>query len=88
MIELPKHIHLAISHNAHAMNYETVEQYLMDDDHIDFRSAESRQQCIDQNEIWEVQWYPSTPIGFYCVGAPTLGEALDLALDLALEAER
>lgn len=66
----------------HAANYETVDQWLERDD--------CPCPCVDLdemrrlNEVWEVQWYPSTPIGSHRVAASTL----ELALARALELER
>lgn len=64
-IKLPKHINLTIEHNPHATNYQTVSQYLnlpnVDDD--SFETNETKQKCIKTGEIWELRWYPDTPVG-------------------------
>lgn len=84
MLKLPKHdASLHITHNDHKSNYETVASYLA------WRQATPRN-CGSQeeydalkasDEIWEIQWYPDTPIGSYVVFAATLERALELAND-------
>ncbi len=32
---------------------------------------------IHWKELWEIQWYPTTPIGFHHVCAPTLSGCFD-----------
>ena len=73
-----KHHQLFITHNGHHTNYESVKDYLDCNDRIEI-TPEDREECIRLNEIWELQWYPETPIGFYCVGAPTLENCVQLA---------
>lgn len=80
-MKLPKHINLTIEHNPHASHYLTAEEYL-DEDLKDFASdiaPADRAAMIATGEIWEIQWYPDTPIGFYVVAAATLERALELA---------
>jgi hypothetical protein len=64
---LPPHEGAAhVSHNPHKGYYLTVEQYEADG-HMnadDWVSQESRAYAIEHNEVWELQWYPDTPIGF------------------------
>ena len=66
-LALPPHEGAAhISHNSHRSIYQTVEQYEADG-HINFEdwvSPESREYAVAHNELWELQWYPDTPIGF------------------------
>ena len=71
---------LHISFNAdNGLNYQTVEQSILNDEAKDenirrhrFRSMDERQEAIDTNSLWELQWYPDTPIGSYSISAPTL----------------
>lgn len=80
MLKFPKHHQLYITHNEHNTNYEKVSQYLEHYDHIDI-TEEEKKKCIQLNEIWELQWYPMTPISFYCVAASTLEKCMELALE-------
>lgn len=75
VLPFPRHHQLYITHNEHHTNYESVADYLSRDERI-IITPEDKQECIRLNEIWEIQWYPETPISFYCVGAPTLEKAL------------
>jgi len=81
-MKFPKHdISLDISHNECRLNYQTVEQYLENPfGEPVFETPEERQEAIDTNEIWVIQWYPDTPIGFYWVAATTFEGALALAM--------
>ena len=69
---LPKHdCGLYLEHNAHKDVYESVEEYT---DHWDgdWISDEERAKAIETNEVWRLQWYPNTPVGFYVVMASGL----------------
>lgn len=72
----PKHINLVIEHNPHKLNYQSVEQYLSYlkdlDAERDFPSEASKQEAINQNELWEMVWYPETPVGSYMIAAHSL----------------
>lgn len=37
---------------------------------------------IDTNEVWELQWYPDTPIGSYKVIGATLESVLKKAKEI------
>ncbi len=76
-MKFPDHHQLYITHNGHHTNYESIEDYVKDNERIDI-SNEDKQECMRVNEIWEIQWYPITPIGFYCVAASTLEKCLEL----------
>ncbi len=81
-ITFPRHeCGLHLTHNQHRDYYQTVEEYLRDEARISFESGEERALCLELNELWELQWYPDTPIGFYCVGASTLEKCLAFALE-------
>jgi len=78
---LPEHkASLHITHNENTTNYETVEQYIKDmeerDLALDWATPTSRQRAIETNSLWELQWYPNTPIGFNIVFGATLEEIL------------
>lgn len=73
---------LHLTHNQHRDYYESAVEYLRDND-ID---PETKARCIATDEIWELQWHPDTPVGFYRAVAPTLEECLALALDIETRA--
>jgi len=73
---LPKHAaELSITHNGHKAVYETVAQH-MEDREDAWASADERQLAEASGDLWEVRWYPDTPVGFYCVAASTLEACL------------
>lgn len=76
----PKHAcELSLTHNRNRSYYQTVEEMVRDDNLGDWVSDEQRQKAIDTNEIWELQWYPDTPIGFCCLWAADLDVLLAAA---------
>lgn len=80
-MKLPKHkCGLTIQHNIHNSNYQTAKEYIEGKEEANnepgWQSQEHRQRAIDTNEIWEMQWYPDTPVGHYSAAAPTLEELL------------
>lgn len=75
-MRLPAHINLTIEHNPHAVNHETVRDYLVRCEGIPLEDLDA---CEAAGEIWEIQWYPRTPIGFNRVWGYSLARALELA---------
>ncbi len=77
-IEIPPPIpaHAAgatIQHNDHLGSYRTVAEQETDmPEWFDgaWVSEESRQFALEHNELWSVQWYPRSPVGFenVCAG--------------------
>ena len=79
-LKLPAHkAGLYLKHNEHKDVYETVEEWAMnsfyDDD--DWASMEEKAKAIETNELWHLQWYPDTPIGFCTRLASTLEALLE-----------
>jgi hypothetical protein len=75
---------LYLTHNQHKDYYETVEEHINEYANMsknDFVSPEDYQRCVDTNELWELQWYPDTPIGFHKV----LGSSLEVVMVRAME---
>jgi len=77
-----------ITHNDHTTSYQTVAESLAEGFEWgpkpdDFESPEHMQRCIDTNELWEIQWYPDTPVGFCKVYGPTFEETLAFANKVA-----
>ena len=69
---------LYLTHNANRDVYQTVKEWLDSIDHLCdpevWGSEEAMQRAIDTNEMWELQWYPYTPVGFCVICAPTFDE--------------
>jgi hypothetical protein len=81
---------LTLTHNAHRDYYESVEQWeaklkecgSMDGAgpvEIGWVSVEQRDKAIATDNVWEIQWYPDTPIGFFRLLACDLDVLLDEA---------
>lgn len=76
--DLPPHHCLSIQHNEHKSTYTSINDYL-NEEYVKYDiSFEEAQKCLREDEIWEVQVYPYTPIGFYKTCASTLEEAIRL----------
>jgi len=61
----PKHeASLHLTHNQHRAYYETIEQAIASgtypDDH--WVSPYQRAKAIETESVWELQWYPHTPV--------------------------
>lgn len=83
MINFPKHHSLFLIHNEHKNYYETVEQYVDYRDNEDFWvNDHQKQKSLETQELWELQWYPKTPVGFYKLMGADLDVVLQAALDL------
>ena len=78
----PRHkVSMHITHNNHLSYYETVERALECGtyDAKDFIDPNEMAAAIANNEVWEIQWYPDTPIGSYTVLATTFERAIEHA---------
>lgn len=59
---------LCIFLDEHCSNYQSVEEYSLEisDNWI---SENSRKKAIELDTVWELIWYPTTPIGSYRLAA-------------------
>ena len=74
---LPKHdCCLYLTHNEHKAAYESIEHFYNKEDFLDESEWEK---AISENNVWSLQWYPDTPIGFHVVCAASL-ERIEQAL--------
>ena len=84
-MNLPSHkAGVYLTHNQHKDYYESIQDHINEYASIDaddFVSPEDMQKCIDTDELWELQWYPETPIGFHKVN----GSSLEIVLKRAME---
>lgn len=85
-MKLPRHVHLSIEHQPHAVNYQSVEEWLARDGADLELEVGERARMIETGEVWVIQWYPDTPVGFCTVAAATLERALELASDPSIDA--
>lgn len=80
MIKFPEHkCGLYLEHNPHKNVYETIEQYTSMYKNTDWISLEEKKKAIETNELWRIQWYPDTPVGFYIL----LSSSLEILLEAA-----
>ena len=73
--------------DGHKAVYESVEDYLkgFGEEHTSFSSDEEKRLAIETDTIWELQWYPDTPVGFYCIGAASPEALMAAYEDFILE---
>ena len=72
----------SLMHNQHHVYYESVDDYIRDSlSCASFKDDDSKQRCINTDEVWELQWYPNSSIGFCSIAAPTLFELLQFAIN-------
>ena len=84
---LPAHkAGLFINHNEHLGYYLTAAQHIEQELDREFMRRDEWpegeiEKAIETNEIWSIQWYPDTPVGFCKVFASTLPAALQFIAD-------
>lgn len=79
-IQWPAHkASLHVVHNQHLAYYQTAADYIEDLPRDLFPDEAERQRAIETGEIWVIQWYPDTPVGFCRVAAATFERALEAA---------
>jgi hypothetical protein len=82
-MKFPKHIQMLIHHNDHHGSYESINDYLSNFEWmIECVSPEDLVKCNELNELWEIQWYPNTPISFHKVISYSFERCLELALNI------
>lgn len=79
---LPAHEILYITHNENRSFYQHLRDYIQSYPDI-FDNLEMNDRCIKEDEIWEIRWYPMTPIRFFIVYATTLDEVIKLMHEAA-----
>jgi hypothetical protein len=78
--DFPAHHSLHISHNSHKDLYETAFVYLNSVHNERDITDEELILCDQNNEVWEIQLYPHTPINCYYAVASTYEKARDIIL--------
>lgn len=63
--------------NDHKLCYAEIREYVKEKDD-NFFSEEDKKACIDSNKIYELRWYPDSPIGSYCICAPSPERILEI----------
>ena len=59
---------LYLTHNAYKDIYQSIEAAVAEFDsngHTDWWLPGEREKALATGDIWELQWYPNTPVGFH-----------------------
>lgn len=87
LLEDLKALSSSLYHNKHKMYYETISQYCLNRNtpegaskDIVWVSPEQEEKAIQQDSMWELRWYPRTPISFYLLWACDLDVLIRAAL--------
>lgn len=82
-MKFPRHkASLHLTHNQHKAYYETVQECYPDDRNAKaWVNEEQKAKAIETQEVWELQWYPHTPVGSLSL----LAADLDVLLNAAQE---
>lgn len=76
-----EHSSIYISYNDHSVNYETARDCYDYEENGTWVSQEDKQRALDTNSVWNIQWYPDTPIGSYSVYGSSLTSVLNYIKD-------
>lgn len=80
---------MILQHNMHKSFYDTVESYIKsgqcEDMEAEWATPTSRANSILHDELWELSWYPNTPVGSCCIYGYTLEEVLERAKKVELD---
>jgi hypothetical protein len=81
--EFPPHnCGLYLEHNPNRDYSQSVAEWVAENNDRElfvWKDDASRDRAIETNELWTLQWYPFTSIGFNAVAAPTLQDLLKWA---------
>lgn len=82
-MKFPKHeCSLTLEHNGYKDYYETIEQAHESESYnnlTSWKNDEDKKLSLETGEIWVLQWYPDTPIGFHRLAGATLEGLLTFA---------
>jgi hypothetical protein len=78
LINRQGHASLSVHFNECAASYMSAEEYeerngIHEDEWV---STDERRRAFETNSVWEIQWYPETPVGFYVLKASSLNALL------------
>lgn len=71
-----------LEHNGHKIYYQTVESYGGEEKWFAWVSPAQHELAAAHNEMWTIQWYPRTPVGFHGLAAYDLDVLLAAARDV------
>ena len=78
---------LSIEFNRHKAHYDTAAVAIRDGTYrnAEWVSIAEKQNAIEKDSVWTLQWYPDTPIGFYELAASSLDAVIRAALEYDAE---
>jgi hypothetical protein len=77
-----EHTSITINFNDHKGSYVKTAEAVIDGtyDYADWVSDDEKRKAVETDSVWTLQWYPETPIGFYCLAASSLDAVVRAAL--------
>ena len=82
-MQFPKYnISLCLSHNEYKNYYSSIETAVEDHTVREFWLVGEKEKALATGDIWELQWYPSTPIGFHKVVGASLEVVMSAAINI------
>jgi|GEM_PF-5818470 len=82
---LRRNSNLEITHNQHLDYNQTVTQHIAEmklwEDSPQWRDEKAKEQCIETNELWGIEWQSESSITSFSIYAPTLRDLLNYAKD-------
>jgi hypothetical protein len=76
----PSHLSLFLTHNQHKVYYEPLAEYIQKFGDEEWVSLDEKAKALETNDLWELCWYPETPVGSHLLCASTL-DALMAAVE-------
>jgi hypothetical protein len=83
MFEKLKCISFELSRNPHKPFYDTIDDYI-DSEYVDILPQDVLE-IIEKQEIWELMWYPDTPVGHCTIAAATFERIQQLVDEMTKE---
>lgn len=79
-MQMPEHkAGLFLAHDEHKLFYQDAAEWIDEQGSIVWAAEGERERAIETDSVWDLQWYPDTPVGSYRV----LGATLDAVLEVA-----
>jgi len=75
---------LFLEHNPHHVYHDTIEEYVENiqlQEIWDLISLEEKASMLARDELWVLQWYPETTVGYNIVIGSTLERVIEAAHD-------
>jgi len=71
-VNFPRHnITMYLIHNEHKSYCEPLDKY-SESWQFTWVNEEQKKLALEKDDVWTIQWYPDTPVGFYALAAHSL----------------